>query len=277
MCLVKRKDINIMHWDALKWAYESKFPKTIKRGPHAVLVALAYSMHPETKRCNPSLDRLCDLTRLESGAVKSALKILKKENLIAISSGKRKRISNDYVINFSIIPKKAKSNSDATTKTNETSTLNSSIHSTPTHIPTASNSTPSTPELMDSYAATISYADRFDEDLTPFNAKKAFTTTMEYFGKQAWYTNGGEKIWEEWISSIQCITDFIAFLPNPTVKDVEKVFKMIKSQRHWEALKNSILTLREKYGIGSKIKNWRSYSLTILKNDLSDCDDPTNS
>lgn len=268
-----------MHWDALKWAYESKFPKTIKCGPHAVLVALAYSMHPETKRCNPSLDRLCDLTRLESGAVKSALKILKKENLIAISSGKRKRISNDYIINFSIIPKKAKSNSDATTNITDTSIPDSPTPTqTPTQaLPPARTYAASNSAMVNAPTPSNSDDNLFDEGTAPFNKENAFYVTMDYFSEQAWYVNGGEEIWEKWSDSIECIADFMAFISNPTVKDVEKVFKMIKSQRHWQALENSIEILRGRYEVGSDIKNWRSYSLTILKNNLSDCDDPTNS
>ena len=238
-----------MHWDALKWAYESKLPETIKGSAHAVLTAIAYSMHPETKKCNPSLERLCRLTRLKSGAVKTALKILKQENLISISSGKRKRISNDYVINFTVIPKSAKAKS-LTTKINAASSDDSS---SPTQTPAESSSR---------------VTNSFDKGIAPFSAENARDVTMDFFSGLDWYRTGGERIWSKWDHSIKIITEFIAFLPDPTVKDVEKVFKQIRTDRHWEALEYTIDTLREKYEVDSKIRNWRSYSLTVLKNNL---------
>lgn len=292
-----------MHWDALKWSFEADLPASLNSGAHAVLVALAYSMHPATKKCNPSIERLCKLTLLKPTAIKTALRKLKKEKIIFVYSGKQICKSNTYQINFNIIPKKPQkdeasnvkrvnptSGGGESTKNDYLVAKNSAESDYLTGRNTATNiqsnnkqenkvvvSSSSSSNIMDDDSpirkdsSDSIYNERLQRvnprtNRGPCGERYARSVVQAYFNSKSWYQNNKDK----WVAGMAAIAKFIQFLPSPTIEDVDEVIDAIHDQNDWDILEETTELLQEQLDNCRDVRNWKSYAMSALKRNFDE-------
>jgi len=254
--------IHNMKFDILKWAYESKLPPAVKGGPHAVLIALAYSAHYKTEACFPSTSRLAQLTRLRETAVKSAIKVLKREGLITVVSGKGSKKSNSYKINYSKIEKKGK-----TSPTTKAGTQPTSQAST-----TKPQATPSNTGAQPSIGANDPRLSGFgDETHKPagYDAAKALVDRWFRECSEEYY---GMKLSERQITkmSTPLINALAMFTEPPRIcfKDITDILSYIKDGiSSWNILDETIENIRIKV-YSDTIRYTRTYILKSIRDNI---------
>lgn len=273
-----------MYWPALQWAYESTSANGVKGGPHAVLVALAYSMHPKTKKCFPSIARLAKLTHMSKSAVKAGLKILLDANLIGKTPGNDRR-SNSYTIPCTPVAKKGAKDAVGVTpekgpdsdpakneKGSDSNPDKGQIPSTnlepiklqPFHVVAASSSNLEQPagETTQPVAETVA-----TKANTPIGHEAALAVISKYYEEDAQKTRRVSD------SAKKTMANALALFPDPDRSDVEQLdvlmttVKIPKSE-FFEILYETCQSILVQMKKGRAISNMRGYFFASLRNML---------
>lgn len=273
-----------MYWPALQWAYESTSANGVKGGPHAVLVALAYSMHPKTKKCFPSIARLAKLTHMSKSAVKAGLKILLDANLIGKTPGNDRR-SNSYTIPCTPVAKKgakaavgvtpAKGPDSDPAKKEKGSDSNPDKGQIP-----SPNLKPCKLELLPLLVASSSNLEQPAGATTQPVAETVATKANTPIGHEAafevvsrYYEEDAQKTRRVSDSVKKTMSDALALFPDPDRSDVVQLDVLMTTVKipEWdffEGLYETCQSILEQMKKGRAISNMRGYFFASLRNRL---------